>query len=87
MSSEIQDRIVKLGGAFIYAIVLVFAIAIAWQSLRGDVKSNSSAIDKHGERIERVEVEQTAFKADIREIKVEQKYISSGITEIKKRLE
>lgn len=66
--------------------VLLFAVGIAWATLRGSVKGNTDRIEKHDFRITASAESLSEVKSDIREIKVEQKFISQGIKEIKEKL-
>lgn len=67
-------------------IGVALAIGIAWATLRGSVNNNMTVIEKHEARIRQCESTDMEVKSDIREIKVEQKYISKGIEEIKEKL-
>lgn len=66
--------------------ILLFAVAVAWSTLKGRVDFNTTAIEKQDVRIATTEKGLFDVRSDIREIKIEQKYISQGIDEIKKEL-
>ena len=67
--------------------ILLFAVGIAWATLRGEVKDNIADIQKSEVRMTACEEDVSEVKADIREIRVEQKYISKGIDQIVKKLD
>ena len=79
-----NGRWLKLGVEF---IILLFAIAAAWATLRVTVNGNLKDIGKQDHRITAVEKGQAEMKGDIRVIRVEQTYISDGIDDIKRSLE
>jgi len=66
--------------------VILFAIAIAWGTLRGRVSRNTEEIIKHDMLITAIDREQTAIKTDLRGITVSQEFTLKGIEEIKERL-
>ena len=66
--------------------ILIMAVGIAWATLSNDVEENADDIAKHDDRIKCVEKITSEVNADIREIKVHQKYITEGIKEIKDKL-
>jgi len=86
MKEQTNNQITRWMKITIEISIIIFAVGIAWTTLRGTVKQNTASIDKHSTRIEAVEEEVSDTQADIREIKVEQKYISKGIEEIKESL-
>ena len=56
--------------------ILLFAVAIAWATLRGDVENNAGNIEtnttkltKHSEKFDVIQEKSGNVKADIREIK------------------
>ena len=68
-------------------IIVLFAVAAAWATLRRDVRDNCTHINKHDTKITAMEKGQAEIKGDIRVIRTEQKYISEGIDDIKDKLE
>jgi len=86
MKEQTNNQITRWMKIGIEISIILFAVGIAWATLRGSVKENTKDIDKHDTRIKRVEQTNAEVKADIREIKVEQKHISKGIEEIKESL-
>lgn len=66
--------------------VLLVAMAIAWGTLKGSVGFNRRDIDRNTGAIETLSKENRAIGIDIKEIKVEQKYITQGINDIKETL-
>ncbi|KKL84110.1 hypothetical protein LCGC14_1968020 [marine sediment metagenome] len=67
--------------------IILFAVGVAWTTLRGVTERNTKDIVKHDQRLTHVERNQSEVNADIREIRVKQKYISKGIDEIKEKLQ
>ena len=86
MSEKTQNQVVKWSKIVIEISILLLAVGIAWATLRGSVDENTSDIEQHDTRIKTVEKQQSEFKADMREFKVEQKYIRQGVDEIKESL-
>ncbi len=86
MKDTTENQITKVMKIAIEISILLFAVGIAWATLRGTVKENSKDIEKHDTRIGHVEKEVSGVKSDIREIMNEQKHIGTGIKEIKERL-
>lgn len=81
-----QSQIARWMKIVIEVGIILFAIGIAWATLRGSVKQNNENIKNHTVRISSVEEGVSDVKSDIREIRVEQKYISKGIDEIKEKI-
>lgn len=67
--------------------IILVGVAIAWATIRVKVDQNSADVIRHEVRITQTEQQVSDVRADIREIKVEQKYISQGITDIKEKLD
>lgn len=79
MTVEKNNSIIKFGKVVIEVGVLLFAVAIAWATLRGTVKENTKDIEKHDVRITHTESDVTDVKSDIRVIR----YILEGKSKIK----
>ncbi len=86
MNEKTNGTITKWMKIAIEVGILLFAVAVAWSTLRGRVTQNYNNIEKHDKRIVCVESDITSVKSDIREINVRQEYISEGIDEIKDKI-
>lgn len=93
MTTEKSNNIVRFGKVALEIGILLFAVGIAWATLKGKVDTNKYGINGNYKKIEAhdielktVKIEMSEIKADIREIKVGQRYISKGIDEIKARI-
>lgn len=78
-----QGRFVKV---FLEIAIILFAVGLAWATMKGTVIRNTKDIEKHDGRITYVEKEVSDVKADIREIKTSQKFVLEGIKEIKESI-
>lgn len=83
MNNKVNGKHIRI---VLEVVILFFAVAVAWATLRGDVKDNVNHISNHNERITTVEQSLPEIKGDIRVILTEQKHISKGIEEIKESL-
>jgi len=86
MKEQTNNQITRWMKIAIEVGILLFAVALAWSTIRGDVAVNTKDIGKHDIRIATFEKEHTNVKADIREIKVMQRVIGGDIKEIKESL-
>ncbi len=86
MKEQTNNQLAKWMKIAIEICILLFAVGIAWATLRGTVKENCKDIEKHDTRITHVEEKVSDVKSDIAEIKVTQTHIGEGIKEIKARL-
>jgi len=81
-----NSKVSRITKFIIEAGIIVVAIAIAWSTLKSSVGYNRIDIDRNTRSIEALSEDSRQVTGDIREIKVEQKYIRQGIEEIKKRI-
>ena len=64
-------------------VVIIFAVGIAWATMRGDVKRNKEVVNevKVNQKVDHDTI--SDIKGDIKSIKTELKGIGENITEIK----
>jgi len=86
MESKKQESVAKWMRIVLEVAIILFAAAVAWATLKTDVTRNKEDILRHENSIKMNTRGLNEVKADIREIKVEQRYISQGIDEIKKEI-
>lgn len=93
MTATEKNNVVRFCKVALEIGVILFAVGIAWATLKGkvdtnkhDIVINCSILEDHESEIRISRQEIGEVKSDIREIKVEQRYISSGIDEIKGKM-
>lgn len=86
MTIDNQNKFDKCSKILIDIAIILICGAIAWATLKGKVEQTIETVDKYEVRITATEQQVSEVKLDIREIRVEQRYIKEGINDIKKLL-
>lgn len=86
MSNEKQLVLVRFGKIVLEIGILLFAVALAWGTLHGQVNRNIKDIESQAIKVATVEENVSEVQGDIKAIRATQQHVLDGIGEIKAKM-